>query len=194
MTRSSIYNAVHAATLQMHAEALGVDVGHLKMAAARHETLQDLEHGRVLALLGDIIYTKAGSEGCFGQQLYSRLWKQADWHASFDDLVQPVQKVLGQVHIKSALLRGGDMALAGAVAKGGGVGSFLASLVMGGALAGSGLGALNWHLKRETQQDDDQNEELKSRADFYRDTARQINDELQMKQLVQPHAPSTPRY
>lgn len=186
-TTHLIKAAATRARQNLMARSLGVHPWQIEALKQAHEHLAHAGHGRTAALLGDIALTKSGYAGSFEQQLCHRLWRSPEWSPALDELAAPALDALAHAKIaslhKQAAGAGSVPVLASMLgSRSEGVMGLLGSLVALGGTAGAGLGALNWHLNRETEEDDDQNENLKARADFLRDTASQIHNDLRMKQ------------
>ena len=167
--------------LEKTAAMLGCSVLDLqvKQAMSRHlEEKQDF--GRIYAMLGDLALTKAGSDGSFGQQLFHRLWRAPAWIPAYNQFVEPVRDALVKVAVSTAGSVVAPMANA-AQSGAGNIMSTFAALMLAGTAAGSGLGALNWHLKQQTRGDDEQNQELDAKAKMYKSLATQINNDLRLR-------------
>jgi hypothetical protein len=159
----------------MAAAELGLTVDHIKSAAVASEVLEQSGYGRVYAQMADAVLVKAGMEGSMAQQLYHQLWRTpADWNPAFEALVEPVKTAMASSLVKQALSPLGSAMVSGASNVSNGGLSTLVQLVLGGTALGSGLGALNWHLSRDSAQDDEKNEVLKAKSDFYKHMAQQI--------------------
>jgi hypothetical protein len=170
------------------ARQLGCSPLDLQVAKAAAEHLDNRAFGRILALIGDTCLIKAGHEGKFAQQLYCRLWRSPEWNPSFDTLVEPVQDALGRVNIKQASF--GTATIASMFPRAGtsisdNMFGILSALALGGGVVGSGVGALNWHLKRMTQADDAKAEELDTKADFYKQLADEIGTDARLRKWQQ---------
>ena len=152
------------------------------------DTLQQGGYGRVLALMADVVLTKAGSSGSFEQQLYNKLWQSPVWGAAEEALLAPVRRAATTTKMASLLKQANPAG--GAIASGigkltggkeGGATSTVLGLIMAGAATGSGLGALNWHLKQDTKEDDVDNEKLQAKSEMYRDMAAQIQQDIKLR-------------
>lgn len=182
--------AAHAYVLQEAAKQLGCTPLDLQVVKAASEHLDSRAFGRILALIGDTCLIKAGHEGKFAQQLYCRLWHAPEWNPGFDDLVAPVQDALARSHVKQANLLTGAGGMATSLVRGGAGATdnllgLLGALALGGGVVGSGVGALNWHLKRMTQGDDAKTEELDTKADFYKQLADEISTDARLRKWHQ---------
>ena len=181
--QAAVRGALRVASLDM-----GCHPDFMEATKAASETMTRHGVGRYLAMLADVALTKyASAAGSFEQQLYHSLWRQPHWTPQMDRLVEPVADYLATC--KKANAPGTTMGPAkilapifGGAAKGsdGALGLYTA-LMLGSTALGSGLGALNWHMKRQVQEDDAGNEEMAAKADFMKGMADQIRRDVRLR-------------
>ena len=182
-------NAAFSCAFQAASRLLACTPRDLRVVKEASTHLEEKQFGRLMALIGDTCLIKAGHSGSFPQQLYCRLWTASTWEPSFNALVEPVYDALASSRCKQANMATTLTNLTSARGRGAGatdgVLGLLTALALTGGVVGSGLGALNWHLKRTTQGDDENVEELDSKADFYRQMAEQINTDSRLRRWQQ---------
>lgn len=156
-------------------------------AISEVDTLTAAGNGRVTAKVAAAILLLNGDEGCMAHQLYSRLGAEEVWSDAHEELMQPAYEALAGMS-KSAALAGGGVRMLqnisdfGNHAANGGVG-MLSAVLLASAMAGGGLGTLNWHLKQQQAEDDVENEDLKQQSKFFANTAQQIKDDVRLRSM-----------
>lgn len=178
-------NPYAAAEFSLALKQAGMSEEDVPSAIAEVEVLTRSGNGRITAKIAAAILQLNGDAGCFAHQLYSRLGNEEVWSDAHEELMQPAYEALACMP-KSAGLTGGGVRMLqnisdfGNHAANGGVGA-LSAVLLASAMAGGGLGTLNWHLKQQQNEDDLENEDLKQQSQFYANTARQIKDDMRLR-------------
>lgn len=173
------------AAMRIASADLGCHDHFMEATKSATDTFRQNGTGRLLAMLADLALTKHAS-GSFEQQLYHKLSRQEHWTPQMDELVEPVAEFLAtckQANVGAAVAPAKIMqTLGGGASKGseGLLGLFTTAMLASTAL-GSGMGALNWHMKRQVNEDDAGNEEMSAKADFMRDMAEQIRRDARLR-------------
>lgn len=178
-------NAFAVAEFFLTAKRAGMPPDDMVTYLEESKCLTENGHGRKIARMVSGMLKCAGYTGSVAQQLYERLGNEVVWSAAHEALMQPAYDALAVDQVKSAsLVRTiSNVADFGNRTAQGGVGA-VSALLLASAMAGGGLGTLNWHMKQQQSEDDVENEEMKAKARFFSDTARQINSDARLKQPI----------
>jgi len=178
--------AAMAATLAKH----GWDARTTMFVKAASATADARNAHRLTAAAAVVILESAGYEGS-KQATVLRHLARADYDSSTDILMEPVYRVFALAgKSKSANVAETMAGAAGRVVAGGnnllsgvmnGSNNAIAAALMLAMAGGSGIGALNWHLGRMSQEDDQDNAELAAQLRVNRVANRDLEQRLKSK-------------
>jgi len=167
------------------------DVDYDDLALMKHASAAQAETGatgRLAARIAYGIYKLAGWEGTAGANFFGQLAESPNWSASHEEAVALVYRLVCESRgydvplTKEANVN--PAALAAGALKGGT--GLLGTALMVAATGGGGLGVLDWHLRRQAEEDDKEGEVLKAQTKFYKDLAERIQSESVLKKIPLP--------
>lgn len=168
----------------------GVSDGEFAEKRAFAEALdQSPAVGRMVCKLAAALYEAAGKTAQFQYHLYDKLSKEANWHPSYNEFVEPVVEslahVIGEMEQEELTKRAGLLTpyVAGEVA---GHGLALSPAVMkwlaaAGIGTGAAVGGLGWYANRDINEDETDLEAMQARSKNYQRITKEISDALRSK-------------